>query len=111
MQAHRFIYELTYGKIIGDLVVCHHCDNPTCVRIDHLFLGTQQENIDDKVSKNRQAKGIAHGSAKLTDKEVKEIRELFASGNYTEEQLSNLYKVHNRTICCLIQRITWKHIV
>lgn len=53
--AHRFSWVLHYGPIPKGLIVCHHCDNTACVRPDHLFIGTQQDNMDDMISKNRQA--------------------------------------------------------
>lgn len=62
IDTHRIAWELTYGPIPDGLVVCHRCDNPPCVNPDHLFLGTQADNVADKVAKNRQAKGETHGS-------------------------------------------------
>ncbi len=53
--AHRYAWELTYGPIPDDLPVLHRCDNPPCVRPDHLFLGTQADNLRDMHTKNRQA--------------------------------------------------------
>jgi hypothetical protein len=59
--------------------VLHKCDNPPCVNVEHLFLGTHQDNMDDRSAKNRQAQGEQHGRARLTDEEVDAIRESSAS--------------------------------
>ena len=61
-RAHRLAYELTNGRIPDGLVVMHRCDNKRCCNPAHLQLGTQADNIADKVSKHRQATGDAHGS-------------------------------------------------
>ena len=49
---HRYVYESVIGKIPNGFSVCHSCDNPVCVRPDHLFVGTHKQNMEDKVSKN-----------------------------------------------------------
>ena len=53
VQAHRAAYEATFGKIENGLFVCHRCDNRKCINSDHLFLGTNQDNVDDMVAKGR----------------------------------------------------------
>lgn len=54
--AHRMAWHLTNGPIPDGLFVCHHCDNPPCVRPDHLFLGDVKANMEDMVQKGRARK-------------------------------------------------------
>lgn len=56
-RAHRLSYWVHFGVHPGERLVCHRCDNPSCVRPDHLFLGTHQVNADDKMSKGRHRNG------------------------------------------------------
>lgn len=61
VYAHRFAYELAYGPIPQGMLVLHRCDNPPCVRLDHLFLGTDLDNMQDKAAKGRAATGARNG--------------------------------------------------
>src|SRR3990167_10376201 len=75
--AHRISYELHYGPIPDELCVCHICDVPSCVNPEHLFLGTQQENMEDKVKKGRARGG---NPRKLTEDQIKEIDAFYKCG-------------------------------
>lgn len=72
--AHRVAWMLTNGSIPDGLIVCHRCDNRSCVRPDHLFLGTQSDNVLDAVQKGRFPAGEGHGQSKITAVEAAAIR-------------------------------------
>jgi len=74
-RAHRISYELHHQESPGQLCVLHRCDTPSCVNPEHLFLGTNAENTADKVRKGRQIRGKDHYKAKLSEKDVLNIRE------------------------------------
>lgn len=62
MRAHRYSYQQFVGPLVDNKYVLHKCDNPACVNPDHLFLGTQQDNMIDKCNKGKQPEGSAHYS-------------------------------------------------
>lgn len=117
--AHRASWTITNGKIPDGMDVLHKCDNPPCVNPHHLFLGTQLDNTRDMIAKGRffyhlhpdkHAKGENHGSAKLTEKQVLEIRQKYSTGNYTQKELAEHYGVFNTLISRITLRKIWKHI-
>lgn len=73
-QAHRVSYMLYHGDFPTDLYVLHKCDNPSCVNPNHLWLGTTQENTQDKIRKGRQLRGEKIGNSKLSDCVAREIK-------------------------------------
>ena len=99
-KAHRWSYEYHHGPIEDGLSVCHSCDHPYCVNPDHLFLGTQQDNIADMVSKERQrgAPGVSNANAVLTETQVNAIRKIYESGGVTQKELARLFDVSLITV-------------
>lgn len=112
--AHRVAYELHYGVAPGDLQVCHHCDNPPCVRPDHLFLGTQKDNVHDMMRKGRRVQGDVcgskNGNATLTESQVAEIRRRYAAGGVRQVDLAAEYGVPQTSISSIVRRKQWTHV-
>lgn len=104
---HRVSYELFKGKIPAGQNVCHSCDNRACVNPDHLFLGTQRENVEDMLQKGRQRRGSTHGMAKLTEADVAEIR---ATKGVTQYALAAQYGVTRSAIADLLKGRSWAHL-
>lgn len=111
-RAHRLAWMLANGPIPDGLFVCHRCDTPLCVNPDHLFLGTAQDNSDDKCQKGRERYdvGSAHPRAKLTEADVLEIRRLRDQGLATIAELSERYAVAHPTISSVATRRSWRHL-
>ncbi len=137
--AHRASWEIHNGPIPAGLDVCHKCDNPSCVRPDHLFLGTEQENLDDMKRKGRAAtgdrngvrkhpervargdrsgpklypekhQGAFNGATKLTDHQVVEIRQLSATGT-SQAELGRRFKVSAGAVGHIVRGETWKQLL
>lgn len=110
--AHRVCWNLEFGTIPSGLMVLHRCDDRACVRPSHLFLGTNQDNMDDMHRKGRgnRSKGERHLSAKLIKSSVVEIRHKYATGGYTLTELGIAYGVCFATIHAIVKRKTWKHV-
>lgn len=107
-HAHRVAYELTHGTIPEGMLVCHHCDNPPCVRPDHLFLGSQADNNRDRDAKNRNAKGERIGRSKLTAGQVDVIRIQRKAGK-TTTSLAAGYGVTPSHVSGIASGRIWAH--
>src|SRR3990167_41875 len=117
IYAHRLSYELFFGEVEKGLFVCHRCDNPPCVNPEHLFLGTNADNVDDRNKKGRTAKGEHCGLSKLTEKQVTKIRSLYIpirgryhNGKITKKTLASKFKVSEKNIEKILSNKTWKYV-
>ena len=113
-RAHRIAWELTHGAIPDGRVVCHRCDNPPCVRPDHLFLGTQAENLADmrakgRLGKNRGRPGEQHSQARLTRSDVVEMRRLRREGA-SFASLARRFGVGRATANRAVRGESWAHV-
>jgi DNA-binding transcriptional regulator YiaG len=124
IRAHRFSYELSYGEFDSRLYVCHRCDVKNCVRPEHLFLGTQDDNMRDAAIKGRlpsgdkhawnlrpetRARGERHGKHKLTEGDVREIRVL-SRGGMSQRKIAKIYGISFPSVQDIIHGVTWKHV-
>lgn len=104
--AHRYVYEQTFGPIPSGALVCHHCDVPACVNPAHLFVGTDADNMADKVKKRRHCFGERAHFAKLTEAQVREI----IASDESIPALARRYGVTYCPIWAIRKNRTWKHI-
>lgn len=134
--AHRVAYDLSVGPILSReriprrsmMLVCHRCDNPACCNPAHLFLGTDADNMADKVAKGRQAtvivcgdrngartrpesraRGSRNGIAKLTEADILTIRESLEAGEY-QWMIAERYGISTRAVRHVKTGSTWGHI-
>lgn len=109
--AHRHAWALERGPIPAGMFVLHHCDNPPCVRPDHLYIGTKRDNARDMHTRGRARdnRGDAHPQAKLNSTQVLKIRAALRSGE-SESSLAEKYGVNFRTINYIGKRRTWRHL-
>ena len=111
MRAHRYAWIQQRGDIPLGLKVLHSCDNPKCVNINHLSLGTHDENMRQMAERKRtrQQQGILNFTAKLTEDDVIEIRTLRPFG-FTFIELAKKFGVSPQLIHFVISRKIWTHI-
>lgn len=109
LRAHRVSFEYINGSIPPENCICHHCDNPSCVRPDHLFLGTVWDNNHDKEKKNRDSRGERNGQAKLTEEDVRIIREMYHKG-HTQENIAEIFNVGQTCISKVVRKTRWIHV-
>jgi len=106
-RAHRLAWIASNGPIPRDKFVCHKCDNPLCINVEHLFLGTHSENMRDMVVKGRHRRpdvtGLHNGRARLTPEQVAEIRQ----SQQRHKRLSEQYGVSVSHISAVKRGLVW----
>jgi hypothetical protein len=112
--AHRVAWMLTAGPIPPKLCVLHRCDNPPCVRPDHLFLGTQRDNTQDMIRKGRLVlarrnplRGEQCPWTKLCRSQVTWIRRL--SSQLSQDDIAWLAKIHQTHVSGILSGRAWRH--
>lgn len=112
IRVHRLSYIIHYGPISRKIKVCHTCDNPPCVKPDHLFLGTQLDNVRDCIAKGRHVyppyvSGENVGNHKLFKEDIPRIRE-YAQNGMTHKNIASIFSVSRANISYIIRGNTWR---
>ena len=108
-RAHRISYELHKGIIPNNLLIRHTCNNPSCVNPNHLVLGTNQDNKNDCVKANRQAKGSKIKISVLKEPDIPLIKEMLKTG-LSQRAIAKKFSVTKSTITAINLGKSWKHI-
>lgn len=107
--AHRLSYTVYVGPIPDGDVICHRCDNPICINPEHLFTGSQADNLHDMHNKGRGVRGVKQHAHVVTEGDVRAIREAREQG-IPATVLALRYGVHKRQIYKIANREQWKHV-
>lgn len=125
LRASRVAYAISAGAAPSELFVCHECDNPPCCNPAHLYAGTSDDNIADKLLRNRQSKGDTSGArlhpericrgetsgtSKLKEHQVLQIRALAQDGTLSFSKIGNLFGVSRRAVGLIASKKRWKHL-
>lgn len=108
--AYRYSYELKYGQIPLGMNACHKCDTPMCVNPDHIFIGSQSDNIRDMVLKKRNRTGENASWSKLKQCQVNDIRKEYGEGNISHRKLAERYNVSYSAIRLIVLNKNWRTI-
>lgn len=93
VQAHRVAYQLYKGEVPDGLLVLHICDNRKCVNPEHLYLGDAKQNTADKI-----ARCGWYGNMQYQFETIEKIREMYKTGNYSQQQLADIFKIHQTQV-------------
>lgn len=109
--AHRVAWLVARGPIPNGLCVCHKCDTPACINAEHLFLGTQADNMADMKAKGRgrNSTGENNPKAKLNPDSVRKIRERVAAG-VDSRDIADEFGIYRSTVYKIASGETWRHV-
>lgn len=112
-RAHRVAFAeangLTMAQLAG-VLIRHSCDTPLCIEPEHLLVGTNQDNSDDKLSRGRQARGDGHGASVLTEIDIAEIVTRLRCGEY-QKAIAELFGVSRSAVMHIVSGKCWKHTI
>lgn len=108
-KVHKLAFEECVGPVPLGLRVLHHCDNPPCVKPDHLFLGTQQDNLLDMCAKGRQARGENHGMRQLNTDDIIAIRR-FKQERVPQHAIAKWFGVSEGNVSNILRGKRWSHV-
>ena len=108
-KAHRLSYIINIGKIPNRLLVCHTCNNRSCVNPNHLYTGTNEDNMKD-LADSGVLKGENNPASKLTKFNVIQIRRIHHKGTKNTRELAKMFNVSQLLISRIIRGVSWKHV-
>ena len=109
LKGHRLSWEFHRGVIPRGLHVCHHCDTPPCVNPDHLFVGTNSDNMQDMIRKGRQVRvqGEQMPTSKLTRAAVRVICRL--RGRVLQSRIGEMFGISDSLVSMILSGRRWAH--
>ena len=110
---HRLAFTLTHGPIPKGFWILHSCDNRPCCNPKHLRIGTNKENVEDRMKRGRQPSmlGEAGPRAKLTEKQVRYIRQNYPNSGILQRELAAMFGVTRSNISAVVRGKSWPHLL
>ena len=107
-RVHRLVYWLAVK--CPDLNVLHRCDIKVCFRPEHLYEGTQKQNVADALERGLHPVGSRSGASRLVEDDIREIRRLYATGQYRQEDIARMFGVNQSNVSHIVLRRAWRHV-
>lgn len=111
--AHRLGWTIAHGTVPPRMYVLHRCDNPQCVRPDHLFLGTPRDNTLDMVAKGRHGtlRGERHQAAKITEAQAAEIKDRVLRKGERQVDICREMGLRQSMVSAIVNGRNWRHVI